>query len=110
MAGGLSTNPIPVLTAKAPFDMAVWTFDFTNTLGVGDTVASITSIVTDPAGAGALILGQSAIVVGIGGPAKGVGVLISGGTAGTKYLVTCEILTTNGNNYARSFILPVQVR
>jgi len=107
MSGAFATNPTPVLTAKDPYDVSVWTFDFTNTLGPNDTVALIAGVSCNPTGLG---IGASAIVNGVGGASKAVSALLSNGVIGVKYLVTCDILTTNGNDYSRSFILPVQKR
>jgi hypothetical protein len=107
MSGYFQTPSIPVLTAKSPADVRQWQADFSNIIAAGDTIATIDSVVASPSD---LTVGSTAIIAGHGGASLAVGMVLSAGTIGNTYTVTTDITDTAGNQYSRSFDLPVQAR
>jgi hypothetical protein len=95
---------IPMLTAKDPNQDSDWLIDFTNTIMPADTIASIISVVTTPT---SLIVAAFGIVPSKAGIAGlGVGLRLTGGTAGIQYNIKVTVLTVGGNIWPRSIIVP----
>ncbi len=108
MSGSFTTPSIPVLTGISPLDAGIpFKWDFSNALAAGDTIASIVGVTALPAG---LTVGTPAPVAGIGGAALAVQATLGNGTLGQTYTVTAEILSTAGEQIARSIIVPVVAR
>lgn len=99
--------PIPILSAKAPYDEAEWLLDFSNVLLPGDTITSIAAVIVAPTD---MVIGATVIAAGVGGESLAVGVNLRGGTIGNQYTVTAEVVTAQGNQFARSIIIPVRAR
>ena len=74
------------------------TFDYTGLLAPGDTLsltagaAPITSSTGDPGGTAALTVGTVTIT------STAATALVSGGVAGSSYLLTCQATTVNGES------------
>jgi hypothetical protein len=77
---------------KDPSDVSDFAIDWAKHLDAGDSLQSATWSAT-PAG---LTLGASSIAAGKAS------VWLSGGTAGTTYVVTCQAITTQGRTFERS--------
>jgi hypothetical protein len=84
-----------------------WLLDFSNVLPSGDTIKSIATVSVAPTD---MIIGATVVAAGVGGASLAVGVNLSGGTIGNQYVVTAKVVTAQGNQFARSIIIPVQVR
>jgi len=95
---------IPTLSAMSPADASIpHTLDFSSILDAGDTIATITGVTATPA---TLTIGTPAIVTGARA-ACAVQVALGGGTAVQTYAVTADIVTANGQTFARSVFVPV---
>jgi hypothetical protein len=82
---------------KDPGDGADYGRDWTDHLDDGDTVASSTWVVaTGLTGTSPELVGNVATI------------RLSGGTAGVEYKVTNHVVTTQGREFERSFIINVQ--
>lgn len=81
------------------------TFDFSNLIAVGDSIAAVVGVTADPEG---LTIGTPTVVDGARG-ACAVQCALGGGTVRTNYIVTTEVTTANGRNLARSVTVPVQL-
>jgi hypothetical protein len=79
----------PEIVIKDPDDIKLVTFDCTEELSAGATVAGITSLAAAPTGP--IFASQSIVNAGLG-----VSALVSGGTHGTMYLVTLRVTTSDG--------------
>lgn len=94
----LNTTASQILV-KQPYDSSLYSMDFSNLLGVGETISNIDSATSDPVGL--TITGQT--VVG-----NFVTMQIAGGTHGINYRVEVRITTSTGQKYEGDGILKVR--
>lgn len=89
--------PFTELDAKDPDAEVFYSWDFTNWLGVGETISGY-SFPGFPAGVTNLSDSESGGVVQM---------KIGGGTAGESYDLTCRIVTSAGQTEDKTFTLPI---
>lgn len=102
---------LPTLTAKDPFDVVDFGYDFSPfILQPGDYITTIDGINIQPLTAPALFYSASGIVSGVSGQLTAVGMTLASGAVGSLYTVSTKITTYAGEQFSRSFMLPVQMR
>ena len=99
--GGTALPGFLYFDPKDPVDQATFNFNWGAWINGADPVASVTSVTANPSG---LTIGVPALNSNI------VSVVLSGGTSGINYTVSCQITTQGGTVAKRSGILPVQTR
>ena len=89
------SDNIPVID-KSPNAVLDYSEDWSAWLAAGETIASNTVTVD-------MGLTKQTVVASPGGAATMITVWLAGGTVGTSYLVTVEIVTSSGRTDDRSF-------
>lgn len=85
---------------KQPSESRLYSMDFSALLAKGETLSSVSSVVSTPAG---LTLSGAASVSGVFAQQR-----ITGGTSGIEYIVTFVVLTSAGNTLEGEGILQVK--
>ena len=102
---------IPTLTAKDPFDVSDFGYDFSPFITLpGDYIKTIDAINISPSSVSGLIYSASGVVSGVSGNLTAVGMTLASGVTGTTYTVTTQVTTYQGEYFSRSFYLPIQAR
>jgi len=86
---------------KDPVDQATFNFNWGAWINGSDPVLTVNSVSASPSG---LTIGTPSLNNNV------VSVVLTGGTAGINYTVSCQVTTVGGTVAKRSGILPVQTR
>ena len=92
--------------AKQPYEAYYVDFDFTKVIVSPDTIASATVTAVDQDGVDVTNTVITTIKQNIASPK--VYVWVTGGTSGKTYIITCKIITANGEKYEKDGELPVK--
>ena len=95
-------NGIP-FAEKSAIGALDWTLDFSLWLASGETITTATVVATS----GVVVATTTTLPAGAG---PSVQMVLSGGTLGSTYLVTCAITTSQGRIDQRSFNLNIVQR
>jgi len=99
--GGTALPGFLYFDPKDPVDQATFNFNWSAWINGSDPVLTVNSVSASPSG---LTIGTPSLNSNI------VSVILSGGTAGINYTVSCQVTTVGGTVAKRSGILPVQSR
>jgi hypothetical protein len=86
-----------IMPYKQPGEVLDYDFDFTDSLAEGDTVSTAT-VTVSPSG---LTLSTKTV------SSPTVKQWVSGGTAGTRYRLTCAAVTSGGRTHEEEMVIPV---
>lgn len=102
MAQSTTSNPYSI-SPKQPSEVLDYDFDFSQRLPTGDTISSVLSVTLDQ---NTITLGSGA--TGVTNTGTVVKVWLLGGLSGTRYKVTCRVLTVGGRTMESDMFVLVQ--